>query len=81
MDTRQKLALAVPEIDDNFNPNLEPENGEEYLRKVIFERRCIPDVVKILPTNLKPRIIESTEVIIFNESRDLKRFFNIFLNF
>lgn len=43
--TPQQVALFVPPIDDNFNPDRVPQTAEEYLQQVIYERtvRC-PEV-------------------------------------
>lgn len=45
MDGFPKLALVVPELDTNFDPNFIPENGEQYLQQVIYERKNCPTVV------------------------------------
>lgn len=45
MDGFTKLALAVPELEENFDPNFIPENGEQYLQQVIYERKNCPTVV------------------------------------
>ncbi|XP_059622438.1 protein Gemin2 [Phlebotomus argentipes] len=45
-ESLQQVALAVPPIDDNFDPDATPETGEQYLQQVIFERtRRVPEVV------------------------------------
>lgn len=57
MEFKSKLAFPCPDdFDiDNFDPNFVPENGEDYLKLVIYERRNIPKVVTStsLPKNLK----------------------------
>lgn len=67
MDTRQKLALQVPEVPEDFNPDFSvfPESAEEYLKSVIYQRRHIPDVVKIDPANFpfSTRVRPVVEVI------------------
>uniref|UniRef100_A0A182PL78 Gem-associated protein 2 n=1 Tax=Anopheles epiroticus TaxID=199890 RepID=A0A182PL78_9DIPT len=45
VDTIQKPALAVEPPDANFDPNLTPETGEQYLQKVMYERGKCPVVV------------------------------------
>uniref|UniRef100_A0A1B0CKU3 Gem-associated protein 2 n=1 Tax=Lutzomyia longipalpis TaxID=7200 RepID=A0A1B0CKU3_LUTLO len=45
-ESLQQVALAVPPIDDNFDPDAPPETGEQYLQQVIYERqRRVPEVV------------------------------------
>ncbi|XP_050075311.1 protein Gemin2 [Anopheles maculipalpis] len=45
VDMIQKPALAVEPPDANFNPDLTPETGEQYLQKVMYERGKCPVVV------------------------------------
>ncbi|KFB48201.1 AGAP005413-PA-like protein [Anopheles sinensis] len=45
VDTIQKPALAVDPPDENFDPDLIPETGEQYLQKVMYERGKCPVVV------------------------------------
>lgn len=41
----QQIALFVPPIDDNFNPDRVPQTAEEYLQQVIYERTVrVPEV-------------------------------------
>lgn len=43
--TPQKVALFVPPIDENFNPDRVPQTAEEYLQQVIYERTVrVPEV-------------------------------------
>ncbi|XP_062549949.1 protein Gemin2 [Armigeres subalbatus] len=44
-DVIQKQALAVDPPDEYFDPDLQPETGEQYLQKVIYERKHCPAVV------------------------------------
>lgn len=57
MDTIQKLALFVPPINENFDPNSVPLSGEEYLQRVIFERQNCPEIVSVK----KPQHFENLE--------------------
>ncbi|XP_053688276.1 protein Gemin2 [Sabethes cyaneus] len=50
VDVIQKLALAVDPPDEYFDPELQPETGEQYLQKVIYERKHCPAVVVAKPT-------------------------------
>ncbi|XP_049541449.1 protein Gemin2 [Anopheles darlingi] len=45
IDLIQKPALAVDPPDESFDPNQEPETGEQYLQKVMYERNRCPMVV------------------------------------
>ncbi|XP_053675776.1 protein Gemin2 [Anopheles nili] len=45
VDTIQKPALAVDPPDENFDPDLMPQTGEQYLQKVMYERGRCPVVV------------------------------------
>lgn len=45
MDSIQKQALQVDFPDENFNPDVEPEDGFEYLKQVIYERNNCPAVM------------------------------------
>ncbi|XP_055534922.1 protein Gemin2 [Wyeomyia smithii] len=49
VDVIQKLALAVDPPDAYFDPELQPETGEQYLQKVIYERNHCPAVVVVKP--------------------------------
>ncbi|GAB0086872.1 Gem-associated protein 2 [Sergentomyia squamirostris] len=45
-ESLQQVALFVPPIKSNFNPDAPPETAEEYLQQVIYERNCrVPEVV------------------------------------
>uniref|UniRef100_A0A1Q3F2F0 Gem-associated protein 2 n=1 Tax=Culex tarsalis TaxID=7177 RepID=A0A1Q3F2F0_CULTA len=52
MDTNviQKLALAVDPPDEDFDPDVQPETGEQYLQKVMYERKNCPSVVVVKPS-------------------------------
>lgn len=45
VESFQKQALVVEMPDEDFDPNIEPTTGEEYLKKVIHERYHCPAVV------------------------------------
>ncbi|KXJ75889.1 hypothetical protein RP20_CCG010792 [Aedes albopictus] len=49
-DVIQKQALAVDPPDEYFDPDLQPETGEQYLQKVIYERKHCPAVVVAKPS-------------------------------
>lgn len=49
-DVIQKQALAVDPPDEYFDPELQPETGEQYLQKVIYERKHCPAVVVAKPS-------------------------------
>lgn len=49
-DVIQKQALVVDPPDEYFDPDLQPETGEQYLQKVIFERKNCPAVVVAKPS-------------------------------
>ncbi|EDS31690.1 survival motor neuron-interacting protein 1 [Culex quinquefasciatus] len=49
-DVIQKLALAVDPPDEDFDPDLQPETGEQYLQKVMYERKKCPSVVVVRPS-------------------------------
>uniref|UniRef100_A0A182N931 Gem-associated protein 2 n=1 Tax=Anopheles dirus TaxID=7168 RepID=A0A182N931_9DIPT len=54
VDTIQKPALAVEPPDENFDPDLTPETGEQYLQKVMYERgKCPVVVVAAKPQSLR----------------------------
>uniref|UniRef100_A0A1B0CZE5 Gem-associated protein 2 n=1 Tax=Phlebotomus papatasi TaxID=29031 RepID=A0A1B0CZE5_PHLPP len=45
-ESLQQVALAVPPIGANFDPDTPPETGEQYLQQVIYERtQRVPEVV------------------------------------
>ncbi|XP_055631966.1 protein Gemin2 [Toxorhynchites rutilus septentrionalis] len=46
----QQRALAVDPPDQDFNPNFQPVTGEQYLQKVIYERKHCPAVVVVRPS-------------------------------
>lgn len=51
MDSRQQPAFCFSMPDDDFDPNHEPIDGEQYLQSVIYERnKCPAVVVKPLET-------------------------------
>lgn len=56
VDTIQKPALAVEPPDENFDPDLTPETGEQYLQQVMYERGKCP-VVVVAP---KPQSLRHT---------------------
>ena len=49
----QQQALDVRQPDENFDPSVEPQDGEEYLMKVIYERNKCPAVVVKPPISSK----------------------------
>uniref|UniRef100_A0A182QUK7 Gem-associated protein 2 n=1 Tax=Anopheles farauti TaxID=69004 RepID=A0A182QUK7_9DIPT len=54
VDTIQKPALAVEPPDENFDPDVTPETGEQYLQKVMYERgKCPVVVVAAKPQSLR----------------------------
>ncbi|XP_055385965.1 protein Gemin2 isoform X2 [Condylostylus longicornis] len=68
-DSLQQKALDVPEIDDSFDPNFEPQDGEEYLMKVVYERRTCPAVV-VKPLKNETSININAATHITNEFND-----------
>uniref|UniRef100_A0A1A9UP86 Gem-associated protein 2 n=1 Tax=Glossina austeni TaxID=7395 RepID=A0A1A9UP86_GLOAU len=51
-ETFQQQALEIREPGDNFDPNVEPQNGEEYLMHMLYERKRCPAVVAKRPTKI-----------------------------
>ncbi|XP_055609182.1 protein Gemin2 [Uranotaenia lowii] len=49
-DIIQKQAFVVDPPDQYFNPDLQPETGEQYLQRVIYERKKCPAVVVVKPS-------------------------------
>lgn len=53
IESFQLQALEITPIDDNFDPSKQPQNGEEYLRHMLYERKKCPAVVVKRPKNLE----------------------------
>lgn len=66
-DVIQKQALAVDPPDADFDPELPPETGEQYLQKVIYERKKCPTVVVVRPSpkrrQQQPKILTGSGII------------------
>uniref|UniRef100_A0A1A9WH99 Spermatogenesis-associated protein 6 N-terminal domain-containing protein n=1 Tax=Glossina brevipalpis TaxID=37001 RepID=A0A1A9WH99_9MUSC len=63
-ETFQQQALEIREPGDNFDPNIEPKNGEEYLMHMLYERKRCPAVVAKRPT----KIMRNEPLYIYNDN-------------
>lgn len=48
----QRQALEIQEPGDNFDPKALPQNGEEYLMHMLYERKRCPAVVTKYPKTI-----------------------------
>ncbi|XP_058830917.1 protein Gemin2 isoform X1 [Topomyia yanbarensis] len=71
VDVIQKLALAVDPPDDYFDPNLQPETGEQYLQKVIYERNHCPAVVVVKPNAERVQNLSGTGAIPVSQVKNI----------
>lgn len=58
---QQALGFALPSYD--FEPDTNPEDGEQYLQNVFYERsKCPAVVVKPFPVDRKPTVNEQSSI-------------------
>lgn len=64
LDTFQQQALEVRQPDQDFDPESIPQNGEEFLMKVIYERNHCPAVLVKPPEgkHSKPNTVTIPEI-------------------
>lgn len=57
LETFQQQALEIRQPGDNFDPSAPPQNGEEFLMHMLYERKRCPAVVVKPPKKLvKPMV-------------------------
>lgn len=59
-ETFQQQALEITPPGDDFDPNKQPQTGEEYLMHMLYERKNCPAVVVKRPKKLQQKNVVNT---------------------
>lgn len=78
MDTFQQQALHFDMPTHNFDPNQVPEDGEQYLQRVVYERSNCPLVVRKPLKNATKRKNDDEKNKTTNEPKNIKSIWDQF---
>ncbi|XP_062129452.1 protein Gemin2 [Drosophila sulfurigaster albostrigata] len=59
----QLQALEIQEPDENFDPEKQPQNGEEYLMHMLYERKRCPAIVTKRSAKIKSDVCNNIEMV------------------
>lgn len=74
-ETFQQQALEVREPGENFDPSAPPQNGEEFLMHMVYERKRCPAVVMKPPK--KGKVVQTTATTLSSQLEDFQVYLNI----
>lgn len=74
-ETFQQQALEVREPGENFDPSAPPQNGEEFLMHMVYERKRCPAVVMKPPK--KGKVVQTTATTLSSQLEDFQVHLNI----
>lgn len=77
-ETFQQQALEVREPGENFDPSAPPQNGEEFLMHMVYERKRCPAVVMKPPK--KGKVVQTAATTLSSQLEDFQVHLNICIN-